>query len=102
MVVPMLASSAAFGIGGVFMKPSAGLTRLFPSLAVIFFFLVGALFLTVAVSKGSISTVIVVGLGFEALFSVGFGIWVLGERLSIHQALGIALILCGVLVMRSQ
>jgi multidrug transporter EmrE-like cation transporter len=84
-MVPVLLSSLAFGVGGMFMKPSDGLTRLAPSMAV---------------SRGSLSSLYIVGLGFEALVSVALGVFVLGERMTVHQLAGVGLIVAGVCAMR--
>jgi len=91
----IIIGSVAFSIGGAFMRMSDGFTRLWPSLIVATCFVVGAGFLAKAVNRGGLSTTYVVGLGLEALISVGIGLAVLGERLTLAQTAGVAIILVG-------
>jgi small multidrug resistance pump len=97
----LILASVAFSAGGAFMKPSGGFTRLAPSLAVVVCFVVGAVLLTRAVSQGDLSTTYVIGLGLEALASVAVGLFLLGERLTVVQGLGLACILLGLVVVRT-
>jgi multidrug transporter EmrE-like cation transporter len=97
----LILASVAFSAGGAFMKPSGGFTRPGPSLAVVACFVLGAVLLTRAVSRGNLSTTYVLGLGLEALVSVGVGLLLLGERLTIVQTAGIACILVGLVVVRT-
>jgi small multidrug resistance pump len=96
----IIIGSVAFSIGGAFMRPSEGFTRLWPSLIVAMCFVVGAGFLAKAVNRGGLSTTFVIGLGFEALISVGIGLAVLGERLTLAQTAGIAIILVGLATLK--
>lgn len=93
---PLIAASLAFSTGGVLMKTSAGFTRLAPSLGIVACFIVGAILLTRAVSRGGLSTTYVIGLGLEAVVSVAAGL-VLGESLTLTQTAGILLILGGLI-----
>jgi len=97
----LILASVAFSAGGAFMKPSGGFTRLGPSLAVVACFVLGAVLLTRAVSHGNLSTTYVLGLGLEAVVSVGVGMLLLGERLTIMQTAGIVCILVGLVVVRT-
>jgi small multidrug resistance pump len=74
---------------------SAGFTRLWPSVIVATCFVIGAGFLARAVHRGGLSTTYVLGLGLEAVITVGIGLALLGERLTAAQAAGIAIILVG-------
>ena len=91
----IIIGSVAFSIGGAFMRLSEGFTRLWPSVIVATCFVVGAGFLAKAVNRGGLSTTYVIGLGLEALISVGIGLALLGERLTVAQTAGIAIILVG-------
>ncbi len=77
------------------MKSSQGFTRLLPTMIVILSFLLGAAFLARAVSANNMSTTVIVGLGFEAVFTVAIGIFLLGDKLTIRQAAGMLLVLAG-------
>jgi small multidrug resistance pump len=96
----IIIGSVAFSIGGAFMRLSEGFTRLWPSLVVATCFVVGAGFLAKAVNRGGLSTTYVVGLGLEALISVGIGLALLGERLTVAQTAGIAIILVGLATLK--
>jgi len=96
----ILTASAAFGVGGAFMKTSDGFARLVPGLAALVCFLLGAALLTMAVRAEGLSTAYTVGLGIEAVVSVGLGRYLYGEHLDVAQALGVGLIALGVLAVR--
>jgi multidrug transporter EmrE-like cation transporter len=96
----IIIGSVAFSVGGAFMRPSDGFTRLWPSLIVATCFVVGAGFLAKAVNRGGLSTTYVIGLGLEALISVGIGLAVLGERLTGAQTAGVAIILVGLATLK--
>jgi multidrug transporter EmrE-like cation transporter len=98
----LLLSSVAFSVGGAFMKPSNGLTQVGPSVIVVACFVCGAVLLTQAVGRGTLSTTYVLGLGIEAVVSVAVGLAVLGERLTARQVAGIGLIVLGLVVVRGR
>jgi small multidrug resistance pump len=91
----IIIGSLAFSIGGAFMGLSDGFTKFWPSVAIAVCFVVGAAFLARAVNRGGLSTTFVIGLGVEAVISVGIGLALLGERLTAAQTAGIAIILVG-------
>jgi small multidrug resistance pump len=93
-------ASVSFAVGGAFMKPSGGFTRLVPSGIVIACFLLGAIGMTLAVHRGSLGTTYLVGLGLEAVIAVGIGVVVLGERMSSAQTAGIVLVVGGLMLVR--
>jgi quaternary ammonium compound-resistance protein SugE len=92
----VLAASVVFAIGGAFMTASAGFTRPWPSMAVLLLFGVGAFLLSRAVRIGGLSTAYTVGLGIEAVLSMGLGIYLFGERPSVMKTLSVGLIVAGV------
>jgi quaternary ammonium compound-resistance protein SugE len=96
----IVGASVAFSVGGALLKPSAGFTRLTPTLAASVCFLIGAGLMARALMSTMMSTAVVLGLGVEAVATVGFGLVVLGERLSVVQASGIALVIFGVALLR--
>jgi quaternary ammonium compound-resistance protein SugE len=100
VVIPLVLSSVAFAIGGAFMKPSVGFTRLVPSGIVLSCFLLGAVGMTMAVQRGSLGRTYLVGLGLEAVAAVAIGVVVLGERMSTSQTAGIALVISGLMLVR--
>ena len=97
----VLMASVAFSAGGVFMKPASGFTRVLPSVAVLACFLVGTVFLTLAVQRGNLSSTYMMGLGLEAVVTAGIGLLALHERLTLPQCAGLVLVIGGVVLMRS-
>jgi small multidrug resistance pump/quaternary ammonium compound-resistance protein SugE len=95
----LLASSFAFSMGGVMMKPSDGFTRLTASIGVAVCFLAGAAFLTIAVQRGSLGTTYVVGLGLEAILTFVFATLVLGEHVEPRQMAGVGLAVVGLMLL---
>jgi small multidrug resistance pump len=100
-VLALILASLAFSTGGVLMKPSVGFTRLGPSLGIVLCFMVGAILLTRAVDRGGLSTTYVMGLGLEAMVSIGAGMLLLGESLTPVQAAGIGLVLTGLIAINT-
>jgi small multidrug resistance pump len=96
----IIIGSLAFSVGGAFMGLSDGFTKFWPSLIIVACFVFGAVFLTRAVNHGGLSTTYVVALGCEALISVGIGLAVLGERLTLSQAAGIGIVLVGLATLK--
>jgi multidrug transporter EmrE-like cation transporter len=64
-------------------------------------FVLGAVLLTRAVSRGNLSTTYILGLGIEAVASITVGLLVLGEHMTAPQLMGIALIMCGRVVIHT-
>jgi multidrug transporter EmrE-like cation transporter len=96
----IIIGSLAFSIGGAFMRESDGFTKFWPSVLIAACFVTGAVFLARAVNRGGLSTTFVVGLGIEAVISVGIGLALLGERLTGAQTAGIAIILLGLVTLK--
>lgn len=94
-------SSLAFGIGGAFMKAADGFARVVPSVMALICFAVGAVLLTMAMRAETLTGAYTVGLGVEAVVSVGLGRWLYGEQLHRPQVIGVLLILGGVAAVRA-
>lgn len=97
----ILTASGAFGVGGAFMKSSVGFERLGPSIGALICFMIGAALLTMAVRAEGLSSAYTIGLGVEAVISVGIGRWLYDEQLHRPQLVGVALILGGVAAVRA-
>jgi multidrug transporter EmrE-like cation transporter len=78
------------------MKASAGFSRLWPSLAVVSLFVLGAFLLTQAVRVSGLATAYTFGLGVEALIAILVGVYYFGERLTPTKLIGVLLIIAGV------
>lgn len=90
----------AFSIGGYFMKLSAGLTQLRPTLLVFGFFAIGVCFQTVAMRGEEMAVTYIVILGLEAITAFLLSVFLLNEGSSTHKIIGIALVLLGIAFLR--
>jgi small multidrug resistance pump len=96
----LVGASLAFAVGGALMTWSDGFRRLWPSLGVVVLFVLGAFLLAQVVRTTGLSTAYALGLGLEAIVSVGIGMYVFGERMTPVKAVGVVLILAGVASVR--
>ena len=72
-----------------------------PTLMVLLSFLVGAVLLSRAVHLQNTSTTIILGLGVEALLTVALGVYVLGDKLTVTQGVGLLFVLVGIALVRA-
>lgn len=94
-------SAVCFTTGGVFMKHSDGLTKLFPTLAVFGLFIVGACFNILLMKREDLGVAYVFVLGIEAVLAFLLGVWIFKEPLLLPRMLGVALIMIGILLLKS-
>lgn len=90
MVFTTLTGLAAlsFSIGGYFMKLSAGLTQIRPTVLMFAFFSVGAVLQTVAMHGEQMAITCIVVLGFEAITALLLSIFLLHESSSFAKFAG--------------
>lgn len=91
----VLLSAIFFTVGGIFMKLSAGLTELIPSLLVYFFFIAGASIQTIAMRKATLGVTSVILLGLESVLAFLFGVVVFNENYSYMNFVGVSFIVAG-------
>jgi multidrug transporter EmrE-like cation transporter len=91
-------AALSFSIGGYFMKLSAGLTHLRPTLLMFGFFSVGAVLQTVAMRGEQMVVTYIVVLGFEAITALVLSMVLLNESGSVSKFAGVALVVAGVLL----
>ncbi len=89
-----------FSIGGYFMKLSAGLTNLRPTLLVFMFFAVGICFQTVAMQGEQMAVTYIAILGLEDIAALLLSIFVLHEGSSLPKLVGVGLVLLGIVLLR--
>jgi multidrug transporter EmrE-like cation transporter len=90
----------SFSIGGYFMKLSAGLTQLRPTLLVFAFFAVGACCQTVAMRGEQMAITYIVVLGLEAISALVLSIFLLNEGISLPKLIGVGLVLLGITILQ--
>jgi multidrug transporter EmrE-like cation transporter len=99
--VMALLAALCFTVGGIFMKLSEGLTKLWPSVAIFVLFAVGATLNTLLVKRGGeLGPAYTVIVGLESVLAFVFGVVFFGEDRSWPRLLGVALVLGGLLLLR--
>jgi multidrug transporter EmrE-like cation transporter len=97
----MVAAALLFSVGGYFMKQSAGLTRLQPTLLVFTLFGAGAGLQTLAMRGQSMAVTYIVVLGLEAITAFCLGVFFLDESSSPVKLAGVGLVLAGIILLRA-
>jgi multidrug transporter EmrE-like cation transporter len=101
MFIALTALAAlSFSVGGYFMKLSAGLTHLRPSLAMFGFFALGAVLQTIAMRGEQMSSTYIVVLGLEAISALWLGVMLLDEKASVIKLAGVGLVVSGIVLLR--
>lgn len=94
-------AAMAYVLGGIAMKWSDGFRHLPASVAVFAAFCVGAALQTWAMRYESLGVGYVVVLGLEALLAVAAGMSFFGEALPARNAVGVLMIVLGIIVLRA-
>lgn len=95
-----IGASVFFVTGSMFMKPSEGLTRLWPSVAVFAAFAAGLVLDIVLVRLGDgVGTAFFLVIGLESVMAVALASMLYGERLTLSRCAAMALVLMGVLLL---
>jgi multidrug transporter EmrE-like cation transporter len=102
MILAMsIAAALAYTIGGIFMKLSAGLTILVPSLLVYLCFGIGASLQAMLTAKSQLGVSYVLVLGLETILAVGFGTMFFKESYSWLGLCGVVLVVAGVAILHT-
>jgi multidrug transporter EmrE-like cation transporter len=96
-----IAAALCFTIGGIFMKLSAGLTVLVPTLMVYLCFGIGASLQTLVLARSELGVTYTLILGIESVFAVAFGWLFFKENYSLPALIGMALVVAGVAILRT-
>ena len=100
-LVMVLGAAIAFAVGGLYMMWSEGMTRPGPTAAFVALYVLGAALQAIAMTKSELGVIYVIVLGLEAFFAVAFGCWFFRESLGPSKAIAIALILIGIVLLKS-
>src|SRR5689334_8401789 len=92
----LMLAALAFALGGICMKASAGLTRVWPSVVMSLLFLAGAALQAVGMRHDDMSAAYISVLGFEAVLALACGALLFGEPLSAVRLCAVVLIITGV------
>jgi small multidrug resistance pump len=93
-------AALSFSIGGYFMKLSAGLTHLRPTVLMFACFGVGTVLQTVAMRGEQMAITYIVVLGFEAITALALSMALLHESGSLSKFAGVALVMAGIVLLR--
>jgi small multidrug resistance pump len=102
LVIALLAA-LCFTVGGIFMKLSDGMTKLWPSVALYVLFIIGATLNAILVKRGGeLGSAYIIVVGLESVLAFVFGVVLFGEDRSWTKIVGVALILIGLLFLRAE
>ena len=99
-MVILLSAAVAYAVGGLFMKQSAGATRVVPTLAFLLLFVGGAVLQAVAMRKADMGVSYVVVLGMEAVAAVVLSAVVLREPWTASRIAAMLVVLAGIAWLR--
>jgi multidrug transporter EmrE-like cation transporter len=99
-LLSVILAAFCFAVGGLFMKYSAGMTRVLPTLAFAALFLAGAFLQAKAMRRADMGPVYIAVLGLEAVVALLLSVFVLHEHLSLPRFAAVCLIIGGVLLLR--
>lgn len=100
-IIFLAIAAAAFSIGGLFMKLSAGLTRPLPTAGFLILFVAGASVQAIGMRRTDLSVAYIFVLGLEAALTALLSIWYLKESLPPQRMAAIVLIIAGIAWLRS-
>lgn len=101
-LVLLVAAAFLFSLGGVAMKTSAGLTRIWPSLAVFALFSGGAACQALGMKRAEMGVVYVSVLGLEAIAAFTLSWLALGEKPTVSKLSALFLIVGGIALLQRQ
>ena len=96
----LLSAAVAYAVGGLFMKQSAGATRVVPTLVFLLLFVGGAVLQAVAMRKADMGVSYVVVLGMEAVAAVVLSAVVLREPWTASRIAAMLVVLAGIAWLR--
>src|SRR5712692_11915812 len=96
----LLIASAAYALGGLFMKLSAGLSRPWPAVAFALLFLGGAMLQALGMRNTDLGASYVFVLGVEALIAVGLSVVYLHESYPPSRIAAVLVVVVGVAWLR--
>ena len=96
----LLSAAFAFSFGGLAMKASEGLTKLWPSVGVFGAFCLGAALQALGMRRAGMAITYVFVLGLEAITAFGLGAAFLGEQITSIQMAALALVIAGITLLQ--
>jgi multidrug transporter EmrE-like cation transporter len=100
-IIFLAIAAAAFSIGGLFMKLSAGATRPLATAGFLILFIGGATVQAIGMRRNDLSVAYIFVLGLEAALTVLLSVWYLKESFSPQRIAAIVLIVAGIAWLRA-
>jgi quaternary ammonium compound-resistance protein SugE len=94
-------AALCFGIAGYYTKLSRGLTVPGPSAKLFGLFVLGAALQAVAMRREPMAITYVFVLGIEAVAAFVLSVWLLGESASAVRMVGMALVVAGIILLKT-
>ena len=95
----LVLASLLFATGGLFMKLSAGLTKLVPSVLIFVCFCAGAVCQAIAMKRSDMGVVYVFVLGLEAVAAFAISVVALHENAGTTRVVAVLMILGGIVLL---
>jgi multidrug transporter EmrE-like cation transporter len=93
-------AALCFTVGGLFMKYADGFRHPPAGVAFLLLFGLGAVLQSHAMRNEGLAVTYVLVLGLEAAFAVAFGLFLLGEAVSLVKLAGVAVTVAGIALLR--
>jgi multidrug transporter EmrE-like cation transporter len=93
----LVVASTLFALGGLFMKMSGGMSRLWPSIMFMVLFGAGAAVQSIGMRRSDLGAAYIFVLGVEVLVTVLLSAGYLHERYSLSRIAAIVLVLVGII-----
>lgn len=99
-VLLAFAGASSFTVGGMFMKPTHGLTRPIPTAAVVALFALGMYFTARLIQRGGdVGPAYLAVVGLETVLAFVLGVIVFGDEVTPIRLIAVALLLIGTLLL---
>ncbi len=99
-LLELVLASVCFAAGGIFMKLSAGVSRVAPAAAFLVLFVAGALLQALAMRRADLGVAYVFVLGLEAVLAFAFSVALFRESASPARIAAVVLIVAGIVLLR--
>jgi small multidrug resistance pump/quaternary ammonium compound-resistance protein SugE len=100
-LVQLIVASIVYAIGGLCMKLSQGLSRPLPTALLFALFALGAVLQTLGMRRADLGVGYIMVLGLEPVASLGLSVFVLNESSSLSRLGAVAMIIGGILWLRT-
>lgn len=97
----LIIASAVYATGGLCMKLSDGLSRPIPTVLLFALFGFGAVLQTLGMRRADLGVAYIIVLGLEAVATLGLSVFVLNESSSLSRLGAVAMIVAGILWLRT-